>query len=238
MNSLPLEASGASVCQLHRVIVHRGQARSYRDRRIRWSVWAAFRLARELGDAVFQADHQTLWERCLPAMQATRFVRQTALSFIAGKRAPTGITESVGACGRHSDLPANWATRYFRQSTKSSGSGACPRCRRRGLSGTPSYRSSRASSLLQGSPNPLERGLPAMQATKFVRQTALSFIASKLGSHSGSRGARCRDYRKSRMSRSSLRPTKIEIDSRTTENATRMPIESSSGPCPPIRAER
>ena len=47
-----------------------------------------------------------------------------------------------------------------------------------------------------------------------------------------------RDYRKSRMSRSSLRPTKIEIDSRTTENATRMPIESSSGPCPPIRAER
>ena len=47
-----------------------------------------------------------------------------------------------------------------------------------------------------------------------------------------------RDYRKSRMSRSSLRPTKIEIDSRITENATRMPIESISGPCPPIRAER
>ncbi|MGV6397861.1 hypothetical protein ACTUVN_004194, partial [Pseudomonas caspiana] len=44
------------------------------------------RLARELGDAVYQADHQSLWERCLPAMQATRFVRHTALSFIAGKR--------------------------------------------------------------------------------------------------------------------------------------------------------
>jgi len=45
-------------------------------------------------------------------------------------------------------------------------------------------------------------------------------------------------YRKSRMSRSSLRPTKIEIDSSTTENTIRMPIESSSGLCPPIRAER
>ena len=96
------------------------------------------RLARESGGAVFQANRvivhreqarscsspHILWERCLPANQAARSFRPTASSFIAGKRAPTARRISCG-------------------------SGACPRYGRRGLSGLPRHRSSRASSLLQ-----------------------------------------------------------------------------------------
>ena len=57
---------------------------------------------------------------------------------------------------------------------------ACPRIRRRGLSGLPRHRSSRASSLLQLAGCPLERGLPAIRTARSFRPTASSFIASKL----------------------------------------------------------
>ena len=55
---------GDAVCQAHRVIVLRGQAR-------------------------LQQTTVNPCVRCLPAITATRFVRHTALSFFAGKRAPT-----------------------------------------------------------------------------------------------------------------------------------------------------
>ena len=91
----------------------------------------------------------------MPANQAPRSFRPTASSFIASKRAPTARRISCG-------------------------SGACPRYGRRGLSGLPRHRSSRASSLLQLAGCPLERGLPANQAARSFRPTASSFIASKL----------------------------------------------------------
>jgi len=130
-----------------------------------------------------------LLERGLPANHATRFGRHTALSFFAGKRAPTG------------DHQTCWSE-------------ACPRIGRHGLAGIPRYRSSRASALLQPisepvgarlaresgdtvwqvyrvivlrgqarsyrrSPNLLERGLPANYAPRLGRHTALSFFAGK-----------------------------------------------------------
>jgi len=160
--------SGGAVFQAYRVIVHREQARSYSSPHILWerclpairtarsfrptaSLFIASklaptvhrlsvgaRLARESGGAVFQARRvivhreqarsyssaHILWERCLPANQAARSFRPTASSFIAGKLAPTARRISCG-------------------------SGACPRIRRRGLSGLPRHRSSQASSLLQ-----------------------------------------------------------------------------------------
>jgi len=87
--------SGDAVWQAYRVIVHRGQARSYKR-------------------------SPNLWERGLPANRATRFGRYTALSFFAGKRAPTA------------DQRTCWSE-------------ACPRIRRPGLAGIPRHRSSRAS---------------------------------------------------------------------------------------------
>jgi len=111
-------------------------------------------------------------------MQAPRSSCHTELSLLANKFAPT-------PCG----------------------SGACPRCRRRGLPAIPRYRSSRTSSLLppvgavlardagaavflphrvifpreQVRSYPLwERCLPAIRATRSIRRTASSFIASKL----------------------------------------------------------
>jgi len=127
------------------------------------------RLARESGGAVFQAyrvivhreqarsysSAHILWERCLPAIRTSRSFMPTASSFIASKLAPTVHRISCG-------------------------SGACPRIRRRGLSGLPRHRSSRASALLQLAGCPLERGLPANQAARSFRPTASSFIASKL----------------------------------------------------------
>jgi len=145
-------------------------------------------LARDAGAAVFlpyrviapreQVRSYPLWERCLPAMQAPRSSCHTALSLLANKFAPT-------PCG----------------------SGACPRCRRRGLPAIPRYLPSRTSSLLprvgavlardkgdavflphrvivpreQVRSYPLwERCLPAIRATRSIRRTASSFIASKL----------------------------------------------------------
>jgi len=85
----------------------------------------------------------------LPANRATRFGRYTALSFFAGKRAPTG------------DHRTCWSE-------------ACPRIRRRGLAGIPRYRSPRASALLQAITEPVgavlarESGAPVWQAYRVI----------------------------------------------------------------------
>jgi len=54
-----------------------------------------------------------MWERCLPAIQAPRFVGNTALSFIAGKHRSHRRSRSMLEPG----LPANQSTRCFRHTT-------------------------------------------------------------------------------------------------------------------------
>jgi len=125
----------------------------------------------------------------LPAIRTARSFRPTASSFIASKLAPTARRLSVGArLARESGGAVLQAYRVIvhREQARSYSSPvvcwseACPRIRRRGLSGLPRHRSSRASSLLQLAGCPLERGLPAIRTARSFRPTASSFIAGKL----------------------------------------------------------
>ena len=63
------------------VIVHRGQARSY----------AVCRLRLDRGLPANQAIALTLWERCLPAMKATRTAWLTGVSVSRASSTPTGF---------------------------------------------------------------------------------------------------------------------------------------------------
>ena len=147
-----------------------------------------------------------MWERCLPAIQATRCIRQTALSFIAGKRAPTDDHRPVGACGRHSDLPANWAMRCIRlntalmwerclpaiqapqciRKTESSFFAGKPRSNRDGIQLERCLPANWAMGCIRLNTALMwERCLPAIQALRCIRQTASSFIAGKVERHPG-----------------------------------------------------
>jgi len=139
-------------------------------------------------------------------------------------------------------LPANWALRCIRLTALSFFAGK-PRSNRqlnpvgavlaRDMSGAV-YQEDRV--IVHRGQAPLPQGAAGRQEDLvIVYRERCSQATARCRNRAIAEG---RDYRKSRMSRSSLRPTKIEIDSRITENATRMPIESISGPCPPIRAER
>ena len=122
---------------MFRVIVHRGQARSYR--RAPKSVGAV--PGRDWGDAV----HQTY--RVIVHREQARLLQKSA---------------------------------------ETCGSGACPRFGRLGSSDIPRHRSSRASSApTEELRNLWERCLPAIGATRFLRYTASSFIASKVERHPG-----------------------------------------------------
>ena len=108
--------SGDAVHQADRVIVHRGQAALPQRPRKSESGRTPEQTLRSPTEAV-----RSLWERGLPAIRAMRFVRQTALSFFAGK--PGSNSWNAVSC---------WSE-------------ACPRNRRCGSSGRPRYRSSWAS---------------------------------------------------------------------------------------------
>ncbi len=104
----------------------------------------------------------------IPTIQALRLFRQTALSFIASKLGSYGDHRHCGGrawSGRHSD-----------------DSGAAV------IQTDPVIVHREQARLLQGSPASVRAGLglggiPTIQALRLFRQTALSFIASKLGSY-------------------------------------------------------
>ncbi len=95
-----------------------------------------------------------LWERCLPANEAL-WVHQAHRVIVL--RGQASLQRAQCFCG----------------------SGACPRIRRCGASGTPRYHSSRASLAPTGTVFLWERCLPANQALWCIRHTALSFFAGK-----------------------------------------------------------
>jgi len=142
--------SGNAVRQMYRVIVHRGQARSYKAALLRWTVWAAFQLAREAVAAVYPGN------RVIVHREQGGAPPRSLLQL---------ITEPVGAVlARDSGDAVRQMYRVIVH---------------------------RGQARLQQIHQPLlERGLPAIQALRSVRHTALSFIASKVERHPG------RSYRK------------------------------------------
>ncbi len=100
--------------QADRVIVLRGQASLQQGP---YSVGAV--LARELGAAVYQAHRglnvgAVLGLGGIPTIQATRCIRQTALSFFAGKPRSNRDRIPLERC-----LPAIWAARCIRKTESS-----------------------------------------------------------------------------------------------------------------------
>ena len=174
--------AGTPVWQAYRVIVLRGQARSYR---------------RSLN----------LLERGLPANRATRFGRYTALSFFAGKRAPTGDHRTCRseACPRIMRPGLAGIPRYrsLRASALLQAISEPIGARLARELCAPAWQAYRVI-VLRGqarsysrSANLLERGLPANQAPRFGRHTASSIIAGKrvyrinsvLANHADRKGA-------------------------------------------------
>jgi len=155
--------SGASVLQAYRVIVHREQARSYSSPLVRWS--EACPRIRRLGPSGLPRHRSS---RASSLLQLGAYPVGAVLARDMGGAVfqARRVIVHRGQARSHSSPVARW-------------SGACPRIRRRGLSGLPRHRSSRASALLQLAGCPLERGLPANQAPRSFRPTASSFIASK-----------------------------------------------------------
>jgi len=119
----------------------------------------------------------------LPAIQATRSIGQTEATLSRASLAPTEVRLTpVGAVlARHTDNAVYRTNRgdliagkprSHRSPPNPCGSGACPRYRQRGLSDKPRRPYRGQAALPQKSAYPLlERGLPAILATRSIGQT-------------------------------------------------------------------